>query len=64
MWECKGYPLARVTLAPGLPFLLVNRAYDMNINYGELCVFSKEGWQRPLFQIPCPEQVEITLNNM
>ena len=46
----KGYPLARVTVASRLPFLLVNRALDMNINYGELCAFSKEGWQRPLFQ--------------
>ena len=28
MCECQGNPLARVTLALGLPYLLVNRALD------------------------------------
>ena len=30
MCECQGNPLARVTLALGLPYLLVNRALIVN----------------------------------
>ena len=50
MWECQGNPLARVTLALGLPYLLVNRALKfgcclnvtVTVNKGEIYKGSKK----------------------
>ena len=41
MCECQGNPLARVALALGLPFLLVNRALDFNLNFALVANESK-----------------------
>ena len=40
MCECQGNPLARVTLALGLPYLLVNRSLER----GEMVFEDKTTW--------------------